>query len=334
MEATTLTNMAVVYDATGQPQRALQLLEEALPLIRAVGYRTGEAATLTNMAAVYRTIGQPQRALQLYEQTLTITREVGDRTGEANTLTNLAVLLYQHLKRAPEALQYLQQAIILLETTGLDRDASGTTVATLRQMLAAMRRGEPMGGGQSGPATLPAEQIRVTVSTTIAVLTSVPEQHAAWRAIMDGALQKAHSINRPQDAEFYTVILALLDGQPAGLPDGHPYAAAIAAIQRGVASEGAPQADAGRVMPFDPEIIPRSIVALRGSPQEKMAHGQYLTGLVAQSNDAQLQALVHTIMRSLFDGNLESLGHDLEGIYAQAWAAIVAGIQSEGDIQP
>ena len=74
----------------GSPQRALELYEQALPLMREVGDRAGEAATLNNMAAVYRATGQPQRALELYEQALPLRREVGDRAGEATTLNNMA----------------------------------------------------------------------------------------------------------------------------------------------------------------------------------------------------------------------------------------------------
>jgi hypothetical protein len=101
--------------------------------------------------------------------------------------------------------------------------------------------------------------------------------------------------------------------------------------QQGIAATFA-QLEQPPDLPFDPEIIPRSIAALRGGPQEKMAHAQYLTSLATQSGDAQLQALVNTIQTALFGGNLDSLGHDLEGVYAQAWAAIVAGIQ-QGDTQ-
>jgi len=83
-------------------------------------------------------------------------------------------------------------------------------------------------------------------------------------------------------------------------------------------------------LPFDPEIIPRSIAALRGGPSEKMSHAQHLVALVGQSNDPQFHALVTTIQHALFGGNLHSLGSDLEGVYAQAWAAIVASVQ-QGD---
>jgi tetratricopeptide (TPR) repeat protein len=418
-EAATLTNMAGVYRSTGQPQRALALYEEALPIRRAVGDRAGEAATLHNMAGVYRSTGQPQRALALYDEALPLMRAVGDRAGEADTLSLLAVLLYQHLNRPAEAVQYMQQAIAVLEATGLDRATSGTTIETIRQALATMQRGAPLGGG-GGPSTLPAEQIRVTVSNTVAVLTSVQEKHSEWRGAMEERLQHARQQGPDWqiEVEFYTAVLAFLDGQPASLPEGHPYAEAVAAIGQGIAGGGGPPSDAGDAMqaiqaflsagdwaatrqvveaqqallfqpeveaifeqnisqassegeeqwaetlqmhlavlrackqqgiaatfdelasmqqeqanlPFDPEIIPRSIAALRGGPQEKMAHAQYLTSLAGQSDDAQLQALVNTIQTALFGGNLGSLGHDLAGVYAQAWAAIVAGIQ-QGDTQ-
>jgi tetratricopeptide (TPR) repeat protein len=445
--------MGEVYRSTGQPQRALALYDEALPIRRAVGDRAGEATTLHNMAAVYQQTGQPQRALALYDEALPIRRAVGDRAGEAATLNGLAyawislerypdalaafdqsialerqvqhrageaaglvgsaILLYQNLNRPVEAVQYMQQAIAVLETTGLNRAASGTTLEEIRQVLATMQRGEPLGGG-GGPSTLPAEQIQTVVSNTIAVLTSVPNKHTEWRASITGALQQAQSINRSEDAEFFTAVLAFLDGQPASLPQGHPYAEAVAAIGQGIAGGGASQPDAGDVMqaintfvnagdwaatrqvveaqqvllfdpqveaifeqsiahvrsqgneqavrmlelhlnvlrackqqgiaatfallenppdlPFDPEIIPRSVAALRGGPQEKMAHAQYLTTLAGQSDDEQVKALVNTIQHALFGGNLDSLGHDLEGVYARAWAAIVAGIQ-QGDTQ-
>ncbi len=382
-----------------------------------MGDRAGEATTLNNMALVYRATGQGQRALALYEEALPILREVGDRAGEANTLTNLAVLLYQNLNRPAEAIPYLQQAITVLETTGLDRAASGTTIETMRQALATMQRGEPLGGGGGGPSTLPAEQIRVTVSNTVAVLTSVPEKHAEWHKAIEEQLQHAQQQGTDWqiEVEFYTAVLAFLDGQTVSLPEGHPYAEAVEAIRQGVAGGGGPPSDTGDVMqainafvnaddwaatrqvveaqqallfqpeveaifeqtiaqasnqgeeqwaenlqlhlavlrackqqgiaatfdaiaqmqqqrelPFDPEIIPRSIAALRGGPSEKMAHAQHLVALVGQSNDPQFHALVTAIQHALFGGSLHSLGSDLEGIYAQAWAAIVASVQ-QGD---
>lgn len=89
-------------------------------------------------------IGQPQRALALYEETLPILRAVGNRAGEAATLANLAVLLYQQLNRAPDGIRRMVEAITVLEHTGLSRDASGATVEQRQAALAAMRAGKPL----------------------------------------------------------------------------------------------------------------------------------------------------------------------------------------------
>ncbi|MBP1468426.1 tetratricopeptide repeat protein, partial [Candidatus Chloroploca sp. M-50] len=320
------------YQQTGQPQRALALYEQALPLRREVGDRAGEAATLNNMAMVYQRTGQPQRALALCEQALPLTREVGDRAGEAGTLANVAVLLYQSLDRASEAIQSLQQAIGVLQMSGLDRAASGTTIVAMQQLLGVMQRGDSLDSESStSPATLPAEQLRVVVSNTVAVLTQMPEKHVEWRGVISGALQQAQQDGADWqiEVELYTAVLAWLDGQPTDLPADHPYASAIAAIRHGV--EGGVMAQAQAELPFDAEVIPRTIAALRGDPQAKMAHAQSLSQLAGQTDDPQLKLLVTTIQTALFGGKLRTLGQNLEGVYAQAWAAIVAGLSHGGN---
>jgi hypothetical protein len=315
--------MAGVYRSTGQPQRALALYEEALPLRRAVGDRAGEATTLTNMAAVYDATGQPQRALALYEEALPLRRAVGDRAGEANTLSLLAVLLYQNLNRPAEAVQHLQQAIAVLEATGLDRAASGTTIERMRQVLTMMQRGAPLGGG-GGPSVsadvMQAIQAFLSAGDWAATRQIVEAQQALLfdpqvEAIFEQNIDHVRSQGNEQAVRMLTLHLDVLR----------------ACKQQGIAATFA-QLEQPPDLPFDPEIITHSIAALRGGPQEKMTHAQYLTSLAGQSDDAQLQALVKTIQTALFGGNLHSLGSDLAGVYAQAWAAIVAGIQ-QGDNQ-
>ncbi|MBK9096362.1 MAG: tetratricopeptide repeat protein [Anaerolineae bacterium] len=112
--------------------------------VRAVGDRAGEATTLNNMAGVYDAIGQPQRALALYEEALPIRRAVGHRAGEAITLNNMAILLYQQLDRTADGIRRMVEAITVLERTGLSRDASGATVEQFQAALATMRAGKPL----------------------------------------------------------------------------------------------------------------------------------------------------------------------------------------------
>jgi tetratricopeptide (TPR) repeat protein/Cdc6-like AAA superfamily ATPase len=178
-EAAVLNNIALVSQAIGQPQQALNLFEQILSITREVGDRAGEAQTLNNLAAMYliigqapqaqmrfeqalsirheiddqmgaattlhnigwlyHTTGQVQQALKYYDQALSKRRKIGDSAGEAETLGLLAGLNYQHLHRPEEAAEYLKQAIALLETAGLDRTPSGTTLTMMQEWLAAIQ---------------------------------------------------------------------------------------------------------------------------------------------------------------------------------------------------
>jgi hypothetical protein len=83
-------------------------------------------------------------------------------------------------------------------------------------------------------------------------------------------------------------------------------------------------------LPFDAELIPRSIAALLGGPQKKMEHAQYLAMVAAQTTDVDLKALITVIQLALFSKDLSQLGRDLKGIYQHAWEAIVVGVESGG----
>ena len=107
----------------------------------------------------------------MFEQALPLTREVGDRAGEANTLSNMAVLLSQDLNWQQDAIDAMQQAIAVLDETGLPQDAGGHTREALQHYLDALRQG--MAPGQANQAaTMPAEQLQVIVHNTVAVMTT------------------------------------------------------------------------------------------------------------------------------------------------------------------
>ena len=52
--------------------------------------------------------------------------------------------------------------------------------------------------------------------------------------------------------------------------------------------------------------------------------------LAAEASDAALSAFFQAIQTALFGGDLVKLGERLEGIYQQAWSAIIIGVQTEG----
>jgi hypothetical protein len=242
----------------------------------------------------------------------------------------------------------------------------------------------------------------------------VQAQRGEWHGVIERSLADAQQ--RGEDwqieVEFFTAVLAILDSQSPALADGHPYAAAIAAIQRGIAAGGQPAeavaeevlqavrafvnaddwaatrqvveshqailfrpqvailfeqniaaaagedrqfleqhlqilrdcqrdgiaptfdrliADAAPELPFDAALIPRSVAALLGTPQEKLKHAQFLATVAAGSDDEQLKQLITALQTALFGAPLASLGHDLNGVYRQAWEAILSGINRERD---
>jgi tetratricopeptide (TPR) repeat protein len=204
-----------------------------------LGNRAGEALTLNNMALVYSAAGKLQEALKLYEQALPLMQEVGDRAGEALTLGNLALLLYQHLNRSADGIMHLEQAIALLQSTGLPQDTAGNTVEMLQQILAAMRRGDPL--ESSGDSSmLPAALIQQIVSNTIAVMTVAQEHHTEWYKRMTEASQIAQQQGAAWQIEvdFYTAVLDILNGRSPTLSPDHSYAQAITVVQQGIAIGG------------------------------------------------------------------------------------------------
>ncbi len=170
------------------------------------------------------------------------------------------------------------------------------------------------------------------VANTITVMTDVPEKRDEWRETIAGALKQAQDTSQVQDAKFFTAILAILDNQPPSLPEEHPYAEQINAIQAGISAGG--QDEGGDTeeesLPFDANLIPNSIAALLGSPQEKMAQAQSLMTQVAQTSDAELKALLNVIQLALFGNELSQLGRDLLGVYRQAWDTIAVSVEAGG----
>ena len=194
--------------------------------------------------------------------------------------------------------------------------------------------GLTFGQGSSDPATMSSDQLQAIVSNTVAVMTTMPERRAEWREGIANVLQNAqqHGTDWHIEVEFFTAVLAILDGNTAALPGDHPYAPALTQIQEGIAAGGleddeTPQDDD---LTFDAELIPRSIAALLGGPQEKMAHVQYLTAMSAQTTDEALKALLQVIQLGLFGSDLSQFGQNLSGVYRQAWEAIVVGVESGG----
>ncbi len=109
--------MALVYNALGDPQTALDFFNQSLTLTRQVGDKAGEATTLNNIGNVYSALGDKQIALDFYHQSLSLSRQVGDIAQEAITLNNIG-LVYDALGDSQQALDFYNQSLPLSRQVG------------------------------------------------------------------------------------------------------------------------------------------------------------------------------------------------------------------------
>jgi tetratricopeptide (TPR) repeat protein/CHAT domain-containing protein len=114
--ATSLNNLAIIYNKIGQYEKALQLQEQSLAIYKkALGEEHPNVAiSLNNIAQLYYNLGQYEKAFPLNEQALSIYRKV---LGEehplvATSLNNLASLYYK-IGHYEKALPLLEQSLKL-----------------------------------------------------------------------------------------------------------------------------------------------------------------------------------------------------------------------------
>jgi CHAT domain-containing protein len=105
-----LNLLASVYRESGQLQKALDCLNEALPIEQKANSALGQAMTFNTMGQVYTDLGQEDKALSYLNQALPLWQTVGQRTGEANALTYIG-RVYESLGQHEEALKNLNDAM-------------------------------------------------------------------------------------------------------------------------------------------------------------------------------------------------------------------------------
>jgi CHAT domain-containing protein len=104
--------MGTVYNLLGDPLKAFNYFEQALPVARESRARRVEAAALTNMGNIHNHLGEPAKALGLLDQALKVVRETGDRRTEAGVLTHTGTA-YSSLGDQRKAVEYLERALQL-----------------------------------------------------------------------------------------------------------------------------------------------------------------------------------------------------------------------------
>jgi CHAT domain-containing protein len=105
-----LNILASFYRQAGQLQKALDCLNQALPIEQKVNSVLGQAMTFNTMGRVYTDMGQEDKALSYLIQALPLWQAAGQRTGEADALTYIG-RVYNNLGQREEALKNLNDAM-------------------------------------------------------------------------------------------------------------------------------------------------------------------------------------------------------------------------------
>ena len=102
--------LGALYYSSGQLEKALDYLNQALPIEQKYSSLLGQATTLNTMGRVYTDLGQEDKALDLLNQALPFWRALPSRAGEAETLNNLGKV-YNNFGQHDVALKYLNQSL-------------------------------------------------------------------------------------------------------------------------------------------------------------------------------------------------------------------------------
>jgi CHAT domain-containing protein/Tfp pilus assembly protein PilF len=113
-EAVALNDLGTIYGDLGEPKKALEFYNQALPILRSLRPRDrkNEATTLNNIGKTYDDLRDEKKALKFFEQALEIYENESDQRGVAVTYSNIGMASY-HLGEKQEALNSLGQSLAL-----------------------------------------------------------------------------------------------------------------------------------------------------------------------------------------------------------------------------
>jgi tetratricopeptide (TPR) repeat protein len=104
MEAEALKNIGLLYNLTGDSEKAIPYFARALPLNRAAGRIVEETENLNNLGAAYDNLSEPQKALDYYSQALNLIKGK-DPYSEGLALSNIGKI-YNELGEYQKAIDY------------------------------------------------------------------------------------------------------------------------------------------------------------------------------------------------------------------------------------
>jgi hypothetical protein len=327
----------LLYQPLGRPQEAIIQMEQAIAVLQARGLPQDAA-------------GNTAEDLQRILQIMRTGNPLGGQEESASTMldvpvqqiisTTVAVMTTVQDRRA-EWREIIEKVLHDAQESGADWQSDVDFISAVLAMLdgkvpaflpADHPYAQAVAAIQSGIAAGDSPAIEGAAEIVQAIRAFINTQD--WDALRQVLEAKQALLFQPEVEQIFEQNIkqaqAAGDERAVGLLEQH-LAILRGCKQRGIAETFAQFNDAGEdVLPFDAKLIPRSIAALLGSPQEKMALVQYLVTLSSQTTDAELKVLLNGIQVALFGGDLSQPGQHLSGVYLQAWEAFIVGVETEG----
>ena len=120
-----------IAGSTGESDKAVAEISQALNLYREITDKSGEGLALTALGMWYARIGQGTRAIQIHDEAREIFRAIGDQRGEAVALNSIAQA-YAAMSEYRNALTYYARGLELFKKIG-DADAVAGTPCSIAQ---------------------------------------------------------------------------------------------------------------------------------------------------------------------------------------------------------
>jgi tetratricopeptide (TPR) repeat protein len=111
-ECHALNVLGSVYRTLGQPDRAIELYQQALELVQTVKKATNQGAILRNMGNACLSMGDIHQAIKYYGRAWKIARKTRDPREECDALGKMG-LAHAELDEPQQAINYYEQALVL-----------------------------------------------------------------------------------------------------------------------------------------------------------------------------------------------------------------------------
>ena len=129
VEADRLMQQGLQQYQTGQLRAALNSLQQALQIYRALKNRQREALALNFLGGAYRSGGNSAKAIEYGQQSLAIARSIKDRQSEGFAMSNLGAA-YLSVGNSAKAIEYMEQSLAIARSIK-DRHSEGTALVNL-----------------------------------------------------------------------------------------------------------------------------------------------------------------------------------------------------------